>query len=50
MSTIELKLKGEAKNIGVFEKEKPKPIEQPKPQEVKPDEENYLFRQLRRIP
>lgn len=50
MSTVELKLKAECANVGVFEKEKPKPIEQAKPQEVKADEENYQFKQLRRIP
>jgi histidine triad (HIT) family protein len=52
MSTIELKLKDECKNIGAFEKEKPKPKETPKPEEVKAaqDEVNYLIEQLKRIP
>lgn len=52
MSTVELKLKDETKNIGVFEKEKPKPKELPKPQEVKQDdaEVNYLIKQLQRVP
>lgn len=52
MSTIELKLKDECKNIGVFEKEKPKPKEEKKPEEVKAaqDEINYMLKQLDRIP
>ena len=52
MSTIELKLKDECKNIGVFEKEKPKPKEEKKPEEVKAaeDEINYMLKQLNRIP
>jgi len=52
MSTIELKLKEETKNIGAFEKEKPKPKELPKPEEVKEAEEevNYLLKQLKRMP
>ena len=52
MSTIEMKLKAETKSVGhlFFEKEKPKPIEAPKAQEIKPDEENYQLRHLKRIP
>ncbi len=52
MSTVELKLKEETKNIGAFEKEKPKPKELPKPQEIKEEdeEENYLLKQLKRLP
>lgn len=52
MSTIELKLKDESKGIGVFEKEKPKPKEEKKPEEVKEahEEENYLLKQLKRLP
>ncbi len=51
MSTIELKVKEETKKIGQFEKEKPKPIEIEKPKEIKPTkEENYLIKQLQRIP
>jgi len=52
MSTVELKLKDETKNIGVFEKEKPKPKEEPKPEELKEAEEevNYLLEQLKRVP
>lgn len=51
MSTLELTIKEEAKKVGAFEKEKPKPIEIEKPKELKPTkEENYLIKQLRRIP
>ena len=52
MSTVELKLKDECKNIGAFEKEKPKPKELPRPEEVKEAEEeiNYLLKQLKRMP
>lgn len=51
MSTLELKIKDESKKIAPFEKEKPKPIEIKKPEEIKPTkEENYLIKQLRRIP
>jgi histidine triad (HIT) family protein len=52
MSTVELKLKDEAKNVGVFEQEKPKPKEAPKPEEIKKaeDEINYLIEQLKRVP
>lgn len=51
MSVFELKIKDEAKKIGVFEKEKPKPVEIKKPEEIKPSkEENYLIKQLQRIP
>jgi histidine triad (HIT) family protein len=52
MSTIELKLKDEAKNIGVFEKEKPIPREEKKAEEIKEEheEENYLLKQLKRLP
>jgi histidine triad (HIT) family protein len=52
MSTIELKLKDETKNIGAFEKEKQKPKELPKPEEIKQAEKeiNYLLKQLERLP
>jgi len=52
MSTIELKLKEESGNIGVFEKEKEKPKEEKKPEEIKEEqeEENYLLKQLERLP
>ena len=51
MSVLELKIKDETKKIGVFEKEKPKLVEIKKPEEIKiSKEENYLIRQLKRIP
>ena len=56
MSTVELKIKEAAKNVGNFEQEAEKPIEMD--QEVKQisdteqvdDEQNYLLKQLRRMP
>lgn len=54
MSTVELKIKDESKNIGVFEKDDTpvKPKELPKAEEISEDEDevNYLLKQLERIP
>ena len=51
MSTVELILKEEAANIGEFQKEEKKAEEVKKKIEQLPsDDENYLIRQLRRIP
>ena len=50
MSTIELKLKEATKNVGIFEKEKAKPIVEEKAKEMKADSDDYKLRQLRRIP
>ena len=50
MSTLELKIKEEAKNVGIFEKEQEKPIEEKKPEEVEDDSEDYMIKQLERIP
>ncbi|HII30038.1 hypothetical protein COT48_01445 [Candidatus Woesearchaeota archaeon CG08_land_8_20_14_0_20_47_9] len=51
MSTVELKLKEEAKNIGAFEEEPQKPIElEDKAAKIRGDEENYLIKQIERIP
>ncbi len=54
MSTVELQLKEEAKNIGSFEGEKKEPVNMDekteKIEEKEGDEENYLIKQLRRIP
>ncbi|MBI2129243.1 HIT domain-containing protein [Candidatus Woesearchaeota archaeon] len=54
MSTVELKLKEQAKKIGEFEREKPKPIVIEDKTEKIPEkigkEENYLIKQLERIP
>ncbi len=48
LSGLEAKLKDETKNVGLFEKEKPKPIEIEKPKEV--PKEDYRMKQFRRIP
>ncbi len=52
MSTVELKLKDQAKNIGHFEKEEKKPKVQaaPKPVVLTDEEEEYFERQMRRLP
>lgn len=51
MSTIELKLKEQAKHIGYFEKEEKKPrIQAPKPVALSEEEEEYFSKQLRRLP
>lgn len=49
LSTLELQIKPFTKNIGLPEKEKEKPIEVHEEKETI-DEENYLTKQLRRIP
>ncbi|MBI2656262.1 HIT family protein [Candidatus Woesearchaeota archaeon] len=51
MSTVELKLKEQTKNIGHFEKEERKPrIQAPKPVIMSDEEEEYFGRQMRRLP
>lgn len=51
MSTVELKLKEQTKNIGHFEKEEKKAkIEAPKPLVLSDEEEEYFTRQMRRLP
>lgn len=57
MSTVELKLKDAAKDIGSFEKRPAKPVEEKKEPEKmiiderRPDSaENYLIKQLERLP
>ena len=52
MSTVELSLKEETKFIGSFEDEKAEPIKQEKESEtiVESDEDNYLRKQIERIP
>ena len=47
LESLESKIKDETKNVGLFEKEKQKPIELPKLVEVK---EDYRVKHLRRIP
>ncbi len=48
LSTMELRLKENTKSVGIFEKEKPKPIELEKPKEAAP--EDSRIKHLRRIP
>jgi len=48
LSGLESKIKDETKNVGVFEKEKQKPIEVEKPKEI--TKEDYRVKYLRRIP
>lgn len=51
MSTIELKLKEQTKNVGHFEKEEKKAKTQaPKPLTLSDEEEEYFARQMRRLP
>lgn len=51
MSTVELKLKEQAKNIGHFEKEDKKPMAHaPKPVALSEEGEEYFERQMRRLP
>lgn len=50
MSTVEIKLKEESKGIGEFEKEEKKPVKLDKEIEKINKEENYLVKQLERIP
>ena len=51
ISTVELKLKEQTKNIGHFEKEEKKPrVQAPKHVALSEDEEEYFSRQMRRLP
>lgn len=51
MSTVELKLRDQAKNAGHFEKEKKAPkLSAPKPVILSEEEEEYFSRQMRRLP
>ena len=52
MSTIELLLNEHARAIGSFEKEKPKPVDLDKQKELEhiEQEENYMIKQLDRMP
>ena len=51
ISTVELKLKEQTKNIGNFEKEERKPkIPAPKPVSLSDEEEEHFTRQMRRLP
>ena len=49
MATVELKIKESTKNVGAFEdEEKPPEKLEKKEEEIKPDEENYLLKHIRR--
>jgi len=53
MSTVELQIKEETENIGIFEKEQKKEsivLDKKKTEKISSEEENYLIKQLRRIP
>ncbi len=51
MSTVELKLKEQTKNIGHFEKEEKKAkVQEPKTVALSDEEEEYFERQMRRLP
>lgn len=51
MSTVELRLKEQTKNIGYFEKEEKKArIQAPKPVVLSEEEEEYFTKQMRRLP
>lgn len=52
LAKSEGKIKEHAKNVGVFEKEKPKPVEVPKAPEVKVEKgkEDYRIKSLKRVP
>jgi len=50
LAKTESKLKDETRNVGVFEREKPKPIEIEKPKEVKDTKTDYRIKQLKRVP
>lgn len=52
LAKSESKIKEHAKSVGVFEREKPKPVEVPKTPEVKSEKgkEDYRIKSLKRIP
>ncbi len=51
ISTVELKLKEQTKNIGYFEKEEKKPkVQIPKHVALSEEEEEYFDKQMRRLP
>ncbi len=51
MSTVELKLKEQTKNMAHFEKEEKRPrIQAPKPAILSEEEEEYFSKQVRRLP
>lgn len=50
MSTVELKIKEQTKQIGEFKEEKPDPLNLDKQIEEEPEEDNFFSNHLRRIP
>lgn len=50
LAKSESKIKEHAKSVGVFEREKQKPIEVPKTPEVKAGKEDYRIKSLKRTP
>ena len=51
MSTVEIKLKEQTKNIGHFQKEEKKPrVNVPKQKVISEEEEEYFEKQMRRLP
>ncbi len=48
LSSLESKIKDETKSVGLFESEKPKPVEVEKPKEI--TKEDYRMKVFRRIP
>jgi hypothetical protein len=48
LAGVESRIKDETKNVGLFEKEKPKPVEVEKPKEVPKEDVKLKF--FRRIP
>lgn len=50
LSTLELQIKEESKNIGAFEQEKQAPIEVKKEEQVISGEEDYRIKHLKRLP
>lgn len=50
MSRLEQQILEETKRVGEFEKEPPKPVKEKKPEAIEDEEENYLLKQLERLP
>lgn len=50
MSSVELKVREDAKKIGEFEKEKKEPLRESVAEAMETTEEDYLIKQLKRIP
>lgn len=50
MSTAEIHIKENTGQVGIFEKEKEKPVEIEKPKEIEEKEEDYRIKELERVP